>query len=141
MPFWLEDGTGRILIDPRGAALLSADGMVVPGERVLVVGTLARGVPEGESSAQAFLARRDRELTWFARLGGWAIRSATGLCLGRNAARMMFLDERQCFWIWDDLDDRPFRSDREAAAMSAGLLFAGAWILVTVGATLGLPSL
>ena len=140
-PFWLNDDTGRILVEPQGAALLSEDGMLVPGERVLVVATPQQGTPAGETSAQPFLARRDHELTWFTRISGWVVRTATGLFLGRNAARMMFLNERQCFWIWDDLDERPFLVEREASGMAAGLLFAGAWILVFVGAVLGLTSI
>ena len=139
--FWLDDGSGRILVDPQGAALLSEDDTLVPGERVLVVGTLRQGVRHGGESAQRFLARRDHELTWFTRISGWAVSALTGLLLGRNAARMMFLNERQCFWIWDDLDERPFLDGTESAGMTAGLLFAGAWILVFVGAVLGLPTL
>lgn len=135
-PFWVNDGIGRILVDPQGAELLSEDEMLVPGEQVLVVGTLQRSVPEGETSAQFSLARRDHDLTWFARIGGWVVRAATGVFLGRDAARMMFLDARQCFWIWDDLDERPFLAERETSGMTAGLLFAGAWILVFVAAIL-----
>ena len=99
LPFWLEDGTGRILVDPRGAALLSEDGVVVPGERVLVVGTFRKAAParagdaatneEGEAEATPSLARRDQELTWFVRAGGWLVRALTRATLGRNAARMM----------------------------------------------------
>ena len=140
-PFWVDDDTGRILVDPAGAALLSEDGMLVPGEQVLVVGMLQRGIPAGETSAQPYVARRDHELTWFTRISGWVVRAATGVFLGRNAARMMFLNERQCFWIWDDLDERPFLAERETSGMTAGLLFAGAWILVFVGAVLGLSSM
>jgi HEAT repeat protein len=140
-PFWLDDDTGRILVDPQGAALLSEDRMLVPGEKVLVVGTLQKGIPAGETSAQPYLARRDHELTWFTRISGWVVRAATGLFLGLNAARMMFLNERQCFWIWDDLDERPFLAEHETSGMTAGLLFAGAWILVFVGAVLGLSSM
>lgn len=140
-PFWVDDGTGRILVEPQGAALLSEDGMLVPGEQVLVAGMLQRGVPEGETSVQPYLARRDHELTWFARINGWVVRAVTGLFLGRDAARMMFLDQRQCFWIWDDLDERPFLAERETSGMTAGLLFAGAWILVFVGAVLVPPAL
>ena len=135
-PFWVDDDTGRILVEPKGAALLSEDGMLVSGEKVLVVGTLQQGIPAGESSMQPYLARRDHELTWFTRISGWVVRTATGSLLGRNAARMMFLNERQCFCIWDDLDERPFLDERETSGMTAGLLFAGAWILVFVGAVL-----
>ena len=134
--FWVADDTGRILVEPQGAALLSEDGMLVPGERVLVVGTLRRSAPAGESAGAPRLARRDGSLTWFSRIVGWVVRVATGLFLGRNAARMMVLDARQCFWIWDDLDQRPFLAERETAGITAGLLFAGAWILVYVGAVL-----
>ena len=151
LPFWLEDGTGRILVDPQGAALLSEDGVVVPGERVLVVGTFrkapepqangAAANDEAETEATPELARRDKELTWFSHAGGWLVRALTRAALGQNAARMMFLDARQCFWIWDDLNERPFHAQREAAAMAAGALFAGAWLLVVVGAILGLPSI
>lgn len=174
LPFWLQDGTGRILVDPDGAALLSEDGVVLPGERVLVVGTFRKPAPaqrvsSGEddvdesvpapelgidaeesdpasrpgidAQAAASIARRDRELTWFSRAGGWLVQALTRVTLGQNAARMMFLDARQCFWIWDDLDERPFHAQREASAMTAGALFAGAWLLVIVGAILGLPSI
>lgn len=151
MPFWLDDGTGRILVDPKGAALLSEDGVVVPGERVLVVGTFKKAAPAqadgaatddgGEPEARPSLARRDQELTWFSRAGGWLVRALTRATLGQTAARMMFLDARQCFWIWDNLDERPFLAQREAAAMTAGVMFTGAWLLVIVGAILGLPSL
>ncbi|MFH1603677.1 MAG: HEAT repeat domain-containing protein, partial [Pseudomonadota bacterium] len=83
LPFWLDDGTGRILVDPQGAALLSEDGVVVPGERVLVVGTFRRAYgPEAESTtaddepgARPSMMRRDRELTWFTRIGGWLVRA------------------------------------------------------------------
>jgi hypothetical protein len=75
------------------------------------------------------------------RAGGWLVRALTRATLGQNAARMMFLDARQCYWIWDDLDERPFHAQRETAAMTAGALFAGAWLLVIVGAILGLPSI
>lgn len=172
LPFWLDDGTGRILVDPQGAALLSEDGVVVPGERVLVVGTfrkppttaggaestneptdhaaddgadeavddVAKEAPTAPEAAPAIM-RRDRELTWFALAGGWLVRALTRATLGQNAARMMFLDARQCYWIWDDLDERPFHAQREASAMTAGALFAGAWLLVIIGAILGLPSI
>ena len=137
-PFWVDDGTGRILVEPQGAALLSEDGMLVRGEQVLVVGMLQRGIPAGETSVQPYVARRDHELTWFTRVNEWVVRAATGLFLGRDAARMMFLNQRQCFWIWDDFDERPFLAERETSGMTAGLLFAGAWILVFVGAVVGL---
>ena len=151
LPFWLQDDTGRVLVDPQGAALLSEDGVVLPGERVLVVGTfrkLAAPSAEGtetadgdESGTQPSMMRHDCELTWFTRAGGWLVRALTRVTLGRNAARMMFLDARQCFWIWDDLDERPFQAQREASAMTSGALFAGAWLLVIIGAILGLPSI
>ncbi len=150
-PFWLDDGTGRILVDPQGAALLSEDGVVLPGERVLVVGTFRKRRDGGETAAamerggepeaQPSIERRDGDLTWFTRAGGWVVRALTRATLGQTAARMMFLDARQCFWIWDNLDERPFQSEREAAAMTAGAMFAGAWLLVILGAILGLPSI
>lgn len=151
LPFWLDDGTGRILVDPEGAALLSEDGVVVPGERVLIVGTYRNPAYAGGMGsvlrvgagpgALPSIKRADHEMTWLARAGGWLLRALTRATLGGATARMMFLDARQCFWIWDDLDQRPFRSERESAAMAAGAMFAGAWLLVIVAAILGIASI
>ncbi len=123
----------------------------MPGERVLVVVRFRKvAAPRADGSAandedateaQPSMMRRDRELTWFSRAGGWVLHALTRATQGRNAARMMFLDARQCFWIWDDLDERPFQAERESAAMTAGAMFAGAWLLVILGAILGLPSI
>jgi hypothetical protein len=79
-------------------------------------------------------------MTGFARTGGWLVRALTRVALGQTAARMMFLDARQCFWIWDNLDQRPFDSEHESTTMVAGAMFAGAWLLVVVVAILGIAS-
>jgi hypothetical protein len=152
LPFWLDDGTGRILVDPAGAALLSVDGIVVPGEEVLVVGTYRNPALAGGTGGARHLGgntntvalpsirRSDHEMTGFARTGGWLVRALTRVALGQSAARMMFLDARQCFWIWDNLDQRPFDAEHESTMMAAGAMFAGAWLLVVVVAILGIAS-
>lgn len=130
VPFWLDDGTGRVAIDSRRATLLSEDGVVVPGERVLVVGSL-------EQSAQSLkVTANTAGITWFERYVDVLVRLATTALFGRNAAAMMVRDPRRAFWIWDDLDTRPFSREAETRAMTAGLLFAGGWALVFVGAVL-----
>jgi hypothetical protein len=43
---------------------------------------------------------------------------------------MLFSDPRRCFWVWDDLEGRPFGNRREVALVVAVFVFAGAWIAV-----------
>jgi hypothetical protein len=129
--FYLEDRTGRVEIDPEGAVLVSEDGIVVPGERIQLVGTARRKPGESRETAPGFVVTKQREpRTAFERLSHLMVQSVMGRFARSGTARLLFSDPRRCFWIWDDASGQPFGSARETALLFGSFLLAGAWIFV-----------
>lgn len=119
--FYVEDETGRLLVDPRGAVWLSEDGVVSPGERIHLVGTVRAG------GGAPILGRRPGPPPGHQRL----ISMLVGVALaGDRATRRLFDDPHDVFWIWDDARARPMSSPREVALVFLAALLGGAWLVV-----------
>lgn len=133
--FWLVDDTGRVLVDPARAVLLSEDGVLEIGETAMImaeVGLRPSLSSSGSGSGRGRYLLRKKQVTRSLLqkavhilvqgvMGGWA---------RHGSARAMFSDPAAVFWIWDSPGDRPFSSARETALLVLTFLVAGAWIVV-----------
>lgn len=135
LQFYLEDETGRILVNPAGAVLISAADMLAENEEVMILGLVSRS---GEQDGINVLGKPRPRRSWFDRglhflvqgvLGGWS-RSGTG--------RALFSDPRRCFWIWDNLRQGPLRSRTELGRLLIIFLAAGLWIALFATAALAM---
>lgn len=127
--FWLVDDSGRVKVDPAGMVMLSEDGMLVPGEEVHLIASAER-VAEGIGAERWLLRKAHTPRTAFERLMHFIVNRLFGLFSGSNLSKMLFSDPRRCFWIWDDLEGKPFGNRREVALVVTIFVFAAAWITV-----------
>jgi HEAT repeat protein len=132
--FYLEDETGRILIDPRRAVLFSDDGVIVAGEKVHLVGFAHREGREGRIVVTKDPARPPLHSRFTNRL----IEILFGFGRKTSVTKMLFSDPTRCFWIWDDLERRPMGEARDVGWLAASTLLGGAWIIVFAIAVLTL---
>jgi hypothetical protein len=51
--------------------------------------------------------------------------------------RMLFSDPQRCFWIWDDLAERPLSRRGDVLWLAVGMSLAGAWMIVFTLAAAG----
>jgi len=129
--FCVVDRTGQVAVDPAGAALLSADGIMVPGERVHLIGEARRARPRlGERAGEVEVGAPAFPRSAFQRAAQLMVGSVMGGLFGRGSAGMLFTDPLRCFWIWDDLQATPFTTPRETVWLVGAFLLAGAWVLV-----------
>jgi hypothetical protein len=131
---YLIDESGRILVDPRRAVLFSDDGVLVPGERVHVVGHAVRD----EASGRPIVGRAEIRPTVLGRIVHRSLSVLFGSGRSSTVTRMLFADPGRCFWIWDDLERRPMGELRDYAWLVAGVLLGGAWMVLFALAILGL---
>lgn len=129
--FWLVDDSGRVRIDPAGMAMLSEDGVLVPGEEVHLIASAER-VAEGSDPERWLLRKAHVPRSAFEGMMHFIIDRLFGFFSGSGLSKMLFSDPRRCFWVWDDLEGNPFGSRREVALVVAVFAFAGAWIAVAV---------
>jgi hypothetical protein len=135
--FWLEDHTGRILVNPHGAILLSADGVLVDDEAVQILGKVAREPASVSGTVAKKVLRKDRpRRTLAGRVGHFLVQGVLGLWSRGGTGMALFSDPLRCFWIWDDLDQRPVKPGRELARLLVVFLLAGLWITVFAVAAL-----
>jgi hypothetical protein len=135
--FWLVDDSGRVLVEPRGALLVSEDGVLVPGERVRIIATAQRlSRVSDDVRAPTILRAGAMSTRAFARVG----RALLQLVMDGPTTRMLFSDPRRMLLIWDDLRGPPFSSPRQTALLFLSFALAGTWMLVFLGATLTLAS-
>ena len=132
--FYLEDDTGRILIDPRRAVLFSDDGVIVAGEKVHLVGFAHREGREG----RIVVAKDPARPPLYSRLTHRLIEALFGFGRKTSVTKMLFSDPTRCFWIWDDLERRPMGEARDVGWLAASTLLGGAWIIVFAVAVLAL---
>jgi len=129
--FCVVDDTGRVIVDPEGAVLLSADGVIVPGERVHLIGEARRDRPgSGEGAGEVTVGAPAFRRSAFQKATQFLVGSVMGGLFGRGSARMLFSDPLRCFWVWDDLQATPFTTPRETAWLVGSFLLAGTWVLV-----------
>ncbi|MCP4041365.1 MAG: HEAT repeat domain-containing protein [Gammaproteobacteria bacterium] len=132
---YLEDKTGRVLIDPRGAVLLSTEGMLVPGEEVYV---LSNAEPADTTGPDRRVLNKNHEpRNWQRSLLHFVVRRLMGGNARGGAARMLFSDPRTAFWIWGETR-KPLSSVWELAVMFFAVLLSGYWLMVF--ATTGLAT-
>lgn len=124
--FSVVDETGPVTVDPKGAVLLSADGVIVPGERVHLI---AEARPDRDEMVVAASTLRQSA---FQRMAQLMVGSVMGGLFGRGSARMLFSDPLRAFWVWDDLQATPFTTFRETAWLVGSFLLAGGWVVVFV---------
>ena len=137
--FSVVDETGRVTVNLPGALLLSADGVIVPGERVHLIGEALRGRPgPGERAGEVVVGAPGHERSAFQKTVQLMVGSVMGGLFGRGSARMLFTDPLRCFWVWDDLQATPFSRPRETAWMAGAFVLAGAWVVVFVAAATAL---
>lgn len=129
--FCVEDETGRVLVDPAGAVLLSEDGVVSVGERVRVLAeAMLTAKAAGRGPERLILRKKRVERMLLARVFHFLVQGVMGGLVRRGTARALFSDPSSVFWIWDGAQARPFASARETARLFAVFLAAGAWIAV-----------
>jgi HEAT repeat protein len=129
--FYLEDDSGRVLVDPRRAVFFSEDGVLVAGERVHVVGFAA-----GRSPVVVGKDEPGRPL--YSRAVHGLISALLGFGRSTSVTKMLFSDPRHCFWIWDDLERRPMGERRDQLWLALGVLLGGAWMVVFAVSVMGL---
>jgi hypothetical protein len=137
--FYVEDETGRVEVDPRGAVLLSEDGVVSPGERIHIVATAGKNPKAGATSDEprrALLHKSSQPKPLYQRIADFLVGGLLGFGARRRSTRRLFTDPRDVFWIWDDARRKPMSSPRDVAFLFAVALFGGAWILVFFVSTL-----
>jgi HEAT repeat protein len=131
--FYLEDGTGRLLVDPHDAVLLSEDGLLSPGERIHIVATAKRNPDAPSTSSESLrvvLGKRDEVRPFHQRIVDLLVGGLLGVTAGNRSIRRLFDNPQDVFWIWDDARRRPMSSPREVALIFAVALFAGGWMVV-----------
>jgi len=131
--FYLEDDTGRVLVDPQGVVLFSQDDILVPGERIHVVGYATR-----EAGGEIVVTASTVTPPLYRRATDGIIRALFGLGRSTAVTRMLFTDPSRCFWIWDDLDRRPMSESRDLLWLGASVLLGGAWMVVFAVAVIGI---
>jgi hypothetical protein len=131
--FYLEDRSGRVLIDPRRAVLFSDDDVLVAGEQVHLVGFADR-----DSEGNLVIRKDETEPPLYGRLVHGVIQFLFGFGQATSVTRMLFSDPHRCFWIWDDLERRPMGEAKDVVWLAASLVLGGAWMLVFALAVLGL---
>ncbi len=133
--FYLVDGTGRLLIDPRGAVLLSEDGLLIEGTSVRVLGKVSRA-KTGGAAGTMIMAKDSPRRTLIGRCGHFLVQGVLGLWDRSGTGRALFSDPLRCFWIWDEIDERPLHGRLELYRMLLVFLLAGVWITVFAVAAL-----
>lgn len=130
--FWIDDDTGRVLVDPRKLVMLSEDGILEEGTRVLLVGTARRS---GETLE---IVKDDSPRSLYARCVHFAVGHLLGRAAKTGSARLLFSDPGRCFCLWDDLRERPFACWRDNAMTFGAIVLVGVWIVVFGAASLGI---
>jgi hypothetical protein len=131
--FWLEDGSGRVLVNPRRAVLFSDDDVLVAGERVHIVGSADR-----DAEGNITIRKDETAPPLYRRIVHRVIEILFGFGHDSSITRMLFADPHRCFWIWDDLERRPMGEGKDVAWLAAAFVLGGAWMLVFGLAVLGL---
>lgn len=127
--FWLVDDSGRVKVDPAGVVMLSEDGVLVPGEEVHLIASAER-IADGTAPERWLLRKAHSPRTAFERLMHFIVDRLFGFFSGCDLSKMLFSDPHRCFWIWDDLEGKPFGNRREVALVVTVFVFAGVWIAV-----------
>ncbi|HEY7746584.1 MAG TPA: hypothetical protein VIA07_09615 [Desulfuromonadales bacterium] len=127
--FSLVDDSGRVAVDPAGLVMLSEDGLLVAGEEVRLIASAER-VGEGTGAERWLIRKAQSPRTAFERLVHSLIGRLFGFFSGSGLSKMLFSDPRRCFWIWDDLEGKPFGNRREVALIVTVFAFAGVWIVL-----------
>ncbi len=134
--FCLVDATGRMLVDPRGAVLLSEDGLLVEGESVQVLGKVSRGKTEDGSPGMMCMGKDTPRRTLVGRIGHFLVQGVLGCWERTGTGRALFSDPLRCFWIWDAHDGGPLHGRLELYRLLLVFLLAGIWITVFAAAAL-----
>lgn len=132
MRFTIEDATGEVLVEARDLVLLSEDGIIEEGEKVLLVGTAHRdgnAITMKKGAAPQSLYRRCVH---------FAVRRLLGGAAESGSARVLFSDPSRCFCLWDDLRERPFACWRDSMTVFGAILITGVWFVVFALAALAL---
>lgn len=129
--FWVVDDGGKVLVESSGGALLSTDGVVVPGEAVRVI-----GVAEPGKDGHPVIRLPPRRRTAAERLYTAAAWLLLGLGPYGRTGRMLFEDPRRVLWVWDDAGKGPMASEREASLVAATFVLGGAWLTAFFAAAL-----
>jgi len=140
--FYVEDETGRLLVEPHQAVLLSEDGLVSPGERIHIVATARRSFDKDAApdERRVVLGTREGPRPLQQRVVDLLVGGLLGVVAGNRSVRRLFDNAQDVFWIWDDARRRPMSSPGEVALIFSVALFAGAWMVIfflTSAAALG----
>ncbi|BCR06959.1 hypothetical protein DESUT3_40280 [Desulfuromonas versatilis] len=125
--FWLLDDSGRLLVEPAGAILLSEDGVLMPGEMIQLVGDVQ---PLARRGSELIVAKRREPRHHLERLAHFLVNGLLGRLFRDSSGRALFADPARLFWIWDDLDSAPLTSRRQAWSLFATVAAAGAWLVL-----------
>jgi hypothetical protein len=123
--FFLEDDTGRILVNPAGAVLLSADGFLTENAEVVILGTVDRS---SGTERQNVIGKPQLRRSLFERCVHFLVQGVLGSWSRTGTGMALFSDPRRCFWIWDDHGNLPLQSGREVVRLLLIFLAAGIWI-------------
>lgn len=121
----IEDDTGAIGLEARGAILLSREGLLQVGDPVVV---LAQAEP-GTGERRRVLRKGGVHRSWPERLLHVLVHRLMGAGARGGTARMLFSDPRSICLLWDE-SRRPFSSTRELAPLLAAVGASGFWIIL-----------
>ncbi len=124
--FYLEDDTGRVLVEPGQSIFLSEDDVLLPGESLHLIGAAQ---PEGTGTERIVVRKPNMVRTLYHRIGHWLVQGLVGGLARRGRAKIWFSDPANCFWLWDDACQPPFASDRGLLFTIVTLLVSGGWVL------------
>lgn len=129
--FWLVDDTGRILIEPVGAILLSEDAVLLPGGKVQLVGDIRHST---HKRAEQVVAKRREPRHHLEVAFHFLLNQFFGNLFRDSSSRALFSDPSRLFWIWDDLGSAPFTSRWQTVSLFSSVVAAGGWlVLVMIG--------
>jgi hypothetical protein len=123
--FYLEDETGRILVNPAGAVLISADGILTGGEEVMILGAVNRS---SGTERNNLIGKPEVRRSRFDRCVHFLVQGVLGFWNRTGTGMALFSDPRSCIWIWDAPGKGPLNSRREAVRLLGIFLAAGVWI-------------
>jgi hypothetical protein len=129
--FWLVDATGRILVEPAGAILLSEDAVLLPGEEVQLVGDVRLST---HKRGEQVVAKRREPRHHLEVAFHLLLNQLLGNLFRDSNSRALFSDPSRVFWIWNDLGSAPFTSRWQTVSLFSSVVAAGGWlVLVMIG--------
>lgn len=130
--FMLQDDSGEIEVESSGAVLLSAERIIMPGEKIYVMGAVKIS---NTASNRKVLGKDRAPLPLYARIAHFLVRRMLGGG-ARSSARILFAAPQRVFWMYDNATTPPLTSLKETGFILGAFLLSGAWITLFCAAAL-----